>query len=102
MPLEGLKLFQPIHLALKIPNQSKAGFYLSISLEKPILSSVDSICYVTLKWATFHPLPPRVKRFNIALCTDTTQTSLQDPYMHIDPSQASDIEKVIQTHQSQN
>jgi len=44
--------------------------YMSICLEKPIQSSIDQLCYVTLNWASFNPLPPSVKRFSVALVTD--------------------------------
>jgi hypothetical protein len=43
---------------------------MSLTLEKPIQSSVDQIVYVALNWASFEPEPPAVKRFAVALVTD--------------------------------
>jgi len=44
--------------------------YLTVCLEKPIQSAVDSLCYIALNWADISPLPPNAKKFAIAMGTE--------------------------------
>lgn len=87
LPIEGLKPFQPLHLEVVQPgNQAPFSVYMTLTLEKPIQSSVDQIVYVTLNWAIFDPLPPAVKRFAVALVTEPANQNVQIPYVKLDLS----------------
>ena len=44
--------------------------YVSLTLERPMQSYVDSLCAVALNWATFTPLPMTCKKFSVVMTTD--------------------------------
>ena len=90
LPVEGL-----------VPYQPPMNFYMSMCLEKPIKSSVDSLTYVALNWATFSPNPPSVKRFAIALSTGGASQSLSIPYVQLDLGSNTSIAQVLQYHHDQ-
>ena len=72
VPLYAFKAFQPVHLEIesRAPEQPKCKIYISLTLERPIASAVDSLCSVVLNWADFSPLPATCKKFSILMTTD--------------------------------
>jgi len=44
--------------------------YVSLTLERPMQSYVDSLCAVVLNWADFNPLPMTCKKFAICMTTE--------------------------------
>jgi len=86
IPLHAFKDFQPIHLEVICRNQmsdQKTKVYLSLCLERPTLSSVDSLANVVVNWAEFQPLPGNCKKFSLMMTTDSFAPK-DVPYMQCD------------------
>ena len=90
LPLEALKTFQPLHIEMILNQeedndalaQDRMSLFLQVTLEKPIQGSIDKLTYAVLKWASFKPLPSNVKRFAVALATESA-TKFAVPYVKL-------------------
>ena len=68
-------------------------------LEKTIVSQVDSLYYVAIKAANFAPLPSNVKRFSLALVTDTVD-SFELPIRNLDLENQETMDDIIKDHRN--
>jgi len=75
LPIDGFLPFQPLHLDVKLNNNGseEASMFISITLERPISSTTDMLCYAAVNWVNVNPYPVSVKRMAIALATSSNQ-----------------------------
>lgn len=45
--------------------------FMSITLERPIASTTDMLCYAAVNWVNIDPYPVNVKKVAIALATSS-------------------------------
>jgi hypothetical protein len=97
IPLYAFKDYQPVHLELECRNpdaEQKCKIYLSLTLERPMASAVDSLCQVVTNWANFNPLPGNCKKFSVVGTTDSFQPE-GIPFLKLDLSQEDSVAKVF-------
>jgi len=103
LALDNLKPFHPVAISARLPggpeedSAQEFAFKFSLVLEKPIQSQVDQLCYVTIKGAHFQPLPSNVKRFALALTTNSADFEL--PARTLDMSdQEQQLREILAEH----
>jgi len=70
LPLDGFIPFQPLHLDVHMGrSQEPAQLYMSLTLERPIESTIDMLCYTVLNWVDISPIPSTVKRVSVSMTT---------------------------------
>ena len=80
------KPFDPIHLEVVCRNEeyeAKCKLYITLTLERPLASFVDSVSTLVLNWADFNPLPANIKKFAVILTTDNYAPKAV-PYIKLD------------------
>jgi hypothetical protein len=50
-------------------SQEPAQLYMSLTLERPIESTIDMLCYTVLNWVDISPIPSTVKRVSVSMTT---------------------------------
>ena len=105
--LDNIKPYNPIHFSTRLPvkkeemadPEAECLFSWSLCLEKPILGQDDSLCYVAVKAANFNPLPSNVKRFSLALVTETVD-SFELPIRNLDLDNLATMDEIITDHRN--
>jgi hypothetical protein len=59
-----------VHCRNQTEDQNPCKFYCSLVLERPVVSTVDSLCKVVMSNADFKPLPSSHKKFAVMLTTN--------------------------------
>ncbi len=59
-----------MEIIVRSSDAQRCKIYLSMTLERPMGSYVDSLCAVILNWADFKPLPHNCKKFAAVLTTE--------------------------------
>lgn len=98
IPLEYFHPFVPIHMEIHCKGKGEetpCKFYVSFVLERPITTTVDSLCKVVLSWADFKPVPPNYKKFLVMLTTQSHAPN-ESPYVKVDLNEADSLEKAFQ------